>query len=518
MGERTARRYSDRISREQKHRISRLAFLLAGLLIFVSAVSLVFVGYVATRASEGEADRNAGMLFENTLRDRSLLIAREQLPLARWDEAVEKIVIDFDHDFVRQELKSLWTDFGHDRNLIVNAQNVVLAETFQDYTHIVLRPLSDTPEYSPLVQQARDVFKLKRTRVPRGFSYSSLQELDMKDIAASGFVVLEDKPALVSVIPIIPDQERVALPRDEATLLISAHFIDQDFVNGLNSQIRFEDMRFQFEPSADNDEISYPLESLQGEIIGYFIWDKLPVAAPIWHTVIPVILALSIALAIMAFAIAWRIGRLTASLQASEHQNRFLALHDTLSGLANRLHFNRTLAEAVNTLSYRPFALMHCDLDRFKAVNDTHGHAAGDAVIREVAARLKTVVGDAGLACRVGGDEFVIILNDLTDRIALQKLAGRLLDAVPLPIDIGDGELAEVGISIGIAIAPDNGLTPEEVQAAADGALYKAKNAGRGRMAFADPAGENDAAAQRAEVEKYNKAPSSRPASAAPAG
>lgn len=498
------RRYTDKISKEQKHEISRIAFLLAGLLIAVCSASLLFVGYMATQASEKEALRTQRYLFQNTLRDRSDVIVREQLTLARWDETVRRVVVNFDHDFVRQELKSMWHDFGHDHSLIVNGDDVVIAEAFEGYTHIVRRPLTETMEFLPIVNQARAIFQERRTRVPGGFSFASIQNLPLNKIAAFGFMKLDERPALVSAIPITPDREQVALPEGHATVLVSVQFLDDKFLQFLNAQIRFGDLKFVLGPNDTQSGASSKVYDVEGLLLGYFAWRELPVAAPVWDTVIPVILLLSTALGFLAFAIAWKIGRLTSSLQASERQNRFLAMHDTLSGLANRLYFNRALSEAVKNTQKRSFALLHCDLDRFKQVNDTHGHAAGDLVIQEIAKRLSTLLGDKGLACRVGGDEFMLIFTRSTNRSALKRFCNQLLEAIPEPIDIGHGHTADVGLSIGIAIVPEHGYLPEDIQAAADEALYRAKNAGRGRMAFAlTEAEKRSATTEQAEEETH---------------
>jgi diguanylate cyclase len=197
-------------------------------------------------------------------------------------------------------------------------------------------------------------------------------------------------------------------------------------------------------------------------------------------------LTLSLLLAILAFGTAWRIGRLTSSLQASERQNRHLALHDTLSGLANRLQFNRVLKTATRDLPASPFALIHCDLDKFKFVNDTHGHAAGDTVIRAVAQRLTDIIGNGGLVARLGGDEFVILYRSFTDHGRLTLLSGQLIGAVETPIPLENGQTAEVSLSIGIVTAPECGSTPEGLMAAADNALYYSKENGRGQAAFAN--------------------------------
>lgn len=183
------------------------------------------------------------------------------------------------------------------------------------------------------------------------------------------------------------------------------------------------------------------------------MWNSQTVGESIWPTIIPVIVLLSVALGALAFGIAWRIGQLTSSLQASESQNRYLALHDSLSGLANRLQFNRVLESSVKTLPGKPFAVIHCDLDKFKAVNDTYGHAAGDKVITTMAERLTKVIGKPGLVCRIGGDEFMVIYRGPVDRPSLNTLSQALVVAGSKPIQLPEGDVANIGLSIGIAVA-----------------------------------------------------------------
>lgn len=154
--------------------------------------------------------------------------------------------------------------------------------------------------------------------------------------------------------------------------------------------------------------------------------------------------------------------------------------HDRLTGLENRLLLDDRLAHAVERsarLRARA-AIMAIDLDRFKEVNDTLGHAAGDHLLCEVARRLKSSVRSADTVARIGGDEFVVLMEGVTSAESVQAIAAKILVELSRPVVFGT-EIAQVGASIGIAIYPNAGRTSEELLRAADGAMYEAKAAGR---------------------------------------
>src|SRR4029078_3728406 len=131
----------------------------------------------------------------------------------------------------------------------------------------------------------------------------------------------------------------------------------------------------------------------------------------------------------------------------------------------------------------RSCALMMLDLDRFKYVNDTMGHPAGDELLLQVAQRLQSIIGDRGEIGRLGGDEFQVILPDLDDRGKLGELANKVIQIVSQPYPI-DGKRAIIGTSVGVAIAPYDGLEKDEMTRASDLALYAAKKGGRGQVRF----------------------------------
>jgi diguanylate cyclase (GGDEF)-like protein len=163
-----------------------------------------------------------------------------------------------------------------------------------------------------------------------------------------------------------------------------------------------------------------------------------------------------------------------------------LALFDGLTGLANRQRMRHSLDKTLQQQQsgpYRPASLFLMDLDRFKAVNDTLGHQAGDALLKQVAQRLQRGVGDAGLVGRLGGDEFQVLLPGIDNRDTLAGLAKDLIASLSQPYFIAGASIT-IGCSIGIAIAPHHGKDAEELIRNADLALYAAKADGRGVHRF----------------------------------
>lgn len=184
-----------------------------------------------------------------------------------------------------------------------------------------------------------------------------------------------------------------------------------------------------------------------------------------------------------------------------------MAEYDALTGLANRHRMTRRLDVMLAAFkeAQRSVALLMLDLDRFKAVNDSMGHPAGDALLKLVATRLQSVVGQRGEIGRLGGDEFQIILPDLDDRGKLAELAGKIVQLLSQPYLMGDKH-AIIGASVGIAIAPYDGVEREELTRNADLALYAAKNGGRGQYRFYDHDLKDEEAERQAMVEELRDA------------
>jgi diguanylate cyclase (GGDEF)-like protein/PAS domain S-box-containing protein len=178
----------------------------------------------------------------------------------------------------------------------------------------------------------------------------------------------------------------------------------------------------------------------------------------------------------------------TAELKARESVNQ-LAFKDGLTGLSNRSHFDKRLEEACTRLKRygTPFAVFYLDLDRFKAVNDTHGHRTGDQLLIEVGQRLGAQLRENDTFARLGGDEFAVILPDCPGVAGISTVASRLIAEIEKPYLIG-GDALVIGLSVGVARAPADGRRADEILHNADVALYRAKGEGGNRYCLYDNA------------------------------
>jgi diguanylate cyclase (GGDEF)-like protein len=176
--------------------------------------------------------------------------------------------------------------------------------------------------------------------------------------------------------------------------------------------------------------------------------------------------------------------QLTERLSLARADAEARALTDPLTGLANRRAMDAELSRCLAD-PQADFSLLHVDLDHFKQVNDTHGHAAGDRVLVEVAGFLRDQTRNADMAARVGGDEFLVLMRGIVARDALAATAGRLIRRIETPVDF---EGAQCRVSASVGIAPSDAYrarpTARRLMSDADAALYRAKKAGRGRFAI----------------------------------
>jgi diguanylate cyclase (GGDEF)-like protein len=159
---------------------------------------------------------------------------------------------------------------------------------------------------------------------------------------------------------------------------------------------------------------------------------------------------------------------------------RHQATHDALTGLPNRVLFLDTLERAIaDARPDAPVAVLFCDLDRFKVVNDTRGHAAGDELLRQVSARLRAAVRPGDIVGRLSGDEFAVILPGLGEPSDAAGLAERVVACFDVPFRL-DGAETEIGTSVGVAVHdPSEGTSAEELLRRADAAMYRHKHYGR---------------------------------------
>lgn len=194
------------------------------------------------------------------------------------------------------------------------------------------------------------------------------------------------------------------------------------------------------------------------------------------------------ALLLLILALLWRMSHKLAVSRHHEvevqvahaRQVEYLAYHDHLTGLPNRSLFSKLLAQSIAQAQryHRQLGVLFLDLDHFKQINDTLGHDAGDELLREVGARLKSCLRDSDTVARLGGDEFVVVLPEIADQTYTITVARKMIAAVARPYLL-DGKEFRVTASLGIATYPDSGLDEQTLTKNADTAMYKAKEEGK---------------------------------------
>ncbi len=174
----------------------------------------------------------------------------------------------------------------------------------------------------------------------------------------------------------------------------------------------------------------------------------------------------------------------------AEQELRYLANYDTLTGLPNRALLGERLAHAVMRArrTSRKVAVLFLDMDRFKHVNDSMGHAIGDRVLKAVGERLRSSVREGATVARLGGDEFTVVLEDIHHSDESEKVAAELLDVFSEPLDLESGQQVVISPSIGISLYPDHAQVPTDLVKYADTAMYQAKEAGRNMYMLYTPA------------------------------
>ncbi len=461
-------------------RIAVRVYWLAALLIVLASSALLLVGYVAASFANQQAREYEVEIFQSALDSRELLTARDQLSLAQWDQAVEHIVQDFNPDFIRHEfIDSHWYDYGLDRSFLIAPGDIVLASAREGEVDFRRHELAQGSPLKVLADRVRAKFLTDRIETGSGYRRKAISAAEVAKVTEQIYARIDGEPLLLSAMAIVPDSEEIGLEDGDPVVLISARRVDAGFVEDLNAPLSLDDISFLEDARPGSDRAIQALTGIDGDILGYFHWKAKSPGQEIWSLVVPIVLVLAFLLTLAAFTVSAKIARLSASLEKSEAVNRHYARHDSLTGLMNRLAFSEQMEKALKALPEQRFALAACDLDRFKKINDTHGHAAGDIVLQVIAQRLQNAVGDDGIVGRVGGDEFVILLTGSVARDHLNALSARIIASLGKPIEVEAGLQCQVGISLGIAVAPECGKGEVELVNAADKALYTAKSNGR---------------------------------------
>jgi len=452
------------------------------------AALVIITAYTGWSANRAAVVRER-QLIENALDDAVSRVLDEQKSIAWWDEAVLNIAGPrLNQEWADMEMGAFFSEtYGHDEVFVLNAQNQPI------YAYVDGENVPAAPAYAlhasvieEIVREARGGQRNLRTRA-RAFeegqgNYREL--LGAQNARWSAHVVAMDgRSAVVSAITIVPHTDS-SLLRGTPFLLVSVVEIDAPFMSEVGSALLLPDLSLDRNPANGDRRVSESFVADDGRSLGYLAWTtKRPGQTQLLFILPLVIVGVAGAGGISAHMLR-QLKRASGELAAREEQARYEAQHDALSGLANRHYFAEVTSERLErgARSGEGVAVAYIDVDRFKDINDTLGHHAGDELIKSVAARLSAHLGPNDFLARFGGDEFAVMRAPATLDLG-DNLADQLRAAFAEPFTIY-GQSIRMTASIGLAMAPDHGQTTEALMRCADIALYEAKKHGRDRAMF----------------------------------
>jgi diguanylate cyclase (GGDEF)-like protein len=281
---------------------------------------------------------------------------------------------------------------------------------------------------------------------------------------------------------IVPNID-MSLLKGTPNLLLSITYIDDEFISEIGQSLLLRDLKLEPQPSGIDGVVSEPFIGDDGKLLGYLSWINRKPGAALLTIILPLVAFGVLAAWFLSKTMFNRLKRASTALERSESQARHEAKHDALSGLPNRVHMVEKIEAFLNSPMVKRngqrAVAAYIDIDRFKDINDTLGHEAGDQLIAAVAQRLVGRLRPQDFLSRFGGDEFAILCAPAGHEAA-GTLAKRIAHAFESPFSV-KGQNIRVTASIGLAIAPENGTTADELMRHADIALYEAKNQGRDR-------------------------------------
>ena len=466
--------------------LRRLTTVIAVAIVFFGVLLLAIIAYAGWKANETATERES-MLVENALNESIARALNELRSVAWWDDAIVKITDKaIDLEFTDANFGVFLTEtYAHDEVYILNADDHPLYGFAEAQRRDPAAFEERRPVLAALIDEIRrgDDSKLRPRPDIVGESMNLYHVLVPARSArwAGHIVSFDGRPAVVAGMTMVPNIDPTLL-KGTPNLLLSITFIDKDFMSAIGRTLLLPDLALTAQPSQADGAVSEAFVGDSGVPAGFLTWTTKRPGHILLIIILPLVALGILATGLLSRNMFRRLGRASDSL-------RYEAKHDALSGLPNRVEMVEKIESFLHRRRVERSKLRavaaYIDIDRFKDINDTLGHEAGDQLIKAVGERLKARLRAQDFLSRFGGDEFAILGMPVGSR-GDAAIAERIAQAFASPFSI-NGQSIRVTASVGLAVAPDNGVTADELMRHADIALYEAKNQGRDRAVFFSP-------------------------------
>lgn len=447
-----------------------------------------FVYWSITKSDDRALQRETH-LVSRVIEQKMKALREQQAYYSSWDQAIEALSTG-DMAWIDANLASeLFSNGQFDRIYVLDPTLAPLYAMYAGGKTNADRFEADRAVVAPMVERLKAVN-----------AAGALAAFDSGNSASVPAIAeinrIDGRPAYVGVTAIMSesrDEGMEQLPGEES-FLVGVRFLAGAMGMELAEQYFVEGPSFGTTASTEPGFANVALTNEAGQTVGWLNWRPDRPGAMILSETLPAMIGALTISGIVLVLLLRGLRRTTAALEDGKAEAEHLANHDTLTGLANRAFFSKRLEEAINggkqggekNGGEESVALLALDLDRFKQVNDTLGHEAGDQLLREVARRLLSLVADDDTVARLGGDEFAIIRRHVRTAGDVSVLSDRIIAELGAPFMLA-GRAAQIGVSIGVVITPAN-RAPRDLTSKADMALYEAKAAGRNTFRIFDEA------------------------------